>query len=113
MTHSSASLESQLANQLQRQATVHSASESSLSLGRAAIPQRASVSGPNIQTYEQAYRMEPAGAYPHPAGYTTSQSGGLSRHSSRAQLPSIDDWPENPHEINPMFRVVSRSCSVP
>lgn len=110
MSHSAASLESQLASQLQRQATVASASESSLSLGRSAIPSRASVSGPAIQNYE-GYR-EPAAPYGHP-GYSASQGTGISRRSSRAQLPSIDDWPEMPQEINPMFRVVSNlSCLV-
>lgn len=120
MSHSSASLESQLASQLQRQATVASASESSLSLGRNAGAAAAAAAGAAsraslpIQNFEPGYRVsEPTSPYGHPAGYAVAQGAGTSRQSSRAQLPSIGDWPEMPQEINPMFRVVSacgRQC---
>lgn len=105
MSASNVSLESQLASQLARQATVASASESSLSLGHSS---RAAV-------VSSDYRTEPGSPHGHPA-----YSGRVRRHASRAVLPSIGDWegpnvpvpPQPTHEaqheaqqINPMFRV--------
>jgi hypothetical protein len=99
-----ASLESQLANQLARHATV--ASESALSLGRR--------SGRNVSAHLQQPQheraSEPTSPYGHPA--STAVSHGHGGRRSGSHLPSIGDWVEgapNPqtHEINPMFRVVS------
>lgn len=108
VSHSSVSVDNQLSSQFQR-ATVQSASESSLSLGRSSMPpNRASMSGPSIQNIDPNYRMsEPAAQYGYPAGHAMTMGASTSRGSSRAQLPSIDDWNAPPTSINPMFKVVS------
>ncbi|BEJ15094.1 hypothetical protein CspHIS471_0408610 [Cutaneotrichosporon sp. HIS471] len=103
MSHSSVSLDNQLSSQLQR-TTVQSASESSLSLGRNPMPpNRASMSGPTIQNHDQSYHPTPPYGYPADQAMTVGTS--VSRRSSRAQLPSIEDWHAPPTSINPMFKV--------
>jgi meiosis induction protein kinase IME2/SME1 len=92
MTPSTASLESQLATQLARHATVASASDSSLSLGRR-------VHAPSTS------QLHPAPVYDHRSVRVPGRS---------ANLPSIlGDWPPGPpdeikDQINPIFRVVSK-----
>lgn len=111
MTHSTASLESQLASQLARQATVASASDSSLSLGRRA--------GRSVSQHQQLhldprYRQAELPGAPHAhhhSGMPHPSAPGENQMlpSIDTLLPGLDAWAEGPQytqmEINPMFRI--------
>lgn len=119
MSHgSSASLESQLASQLQRQATVASASESSLSLGRrtgVAVASQLSLDG-SMDVGQGSHKVRAGdstgqlGAPSYASSYASSHGGSIKRSANgrKSVLPSIGDYGEGHYEqINPMFRVVS------
>lgn len=101
MTHSTISLESQLASQIARHASGQSASESSLSVGHRAghslnvqMPMPAPQAGASAPT--SPYGQPGVAGYP---GHGVHRSG---------KLPSINDWAGS-SDINPMFKVVSLS----
>lgn len=105
---SNPSLESQLAYDFQRHASVANPSASATSLGRHGASQL-SLQGdippvppvPHLHGGAGGQGSAPPSPYGHPAGQAVAGGAGMGRHV----LPSIQQWDEG--DVNPMFRVVS------
>lgn len=110
MSGSNPSLESQLANDFQRHASVASASNTSLGRhGMSQLSLHGDVPMPPVpplpQTGGGGQGSAPPSPYGHPAGAAVASGHGMGRHV----LPSIAQWDEG--DVNPMFRVVSPTTS--